>query len=271
MSLTNLSDAVTLLSVQGPRSHELLKPLVANGAIDDLHSFAFSSAREITFAGVPSVRCLRLTFVGELGFELHLPADRAAEAYEVLRDAGEQLQARTGAPVRDAGYFAIDSLSAEKSYRHWHADLGVADSPMEAGIGFTTLPKLKRGDEVSFMGQQALAAKHAKGLQRRLVALVLDDPGGPSGTAPPLHGAEALMRDGECVGIVRSTAFGHTLGRTIAIGYVDCPPDLPKITPKWLRAGSWAVGSKQQPPLPATLHLKPPFDPDSKRINGEYD
>eukprot|EP01047_Picozoa_sp_COSAG01_P074567 COSAG01_NODE_12498_length_1729_cov_1.257669_4_plen_200_part_00 len=173
--------------------------------------------------------------MGELGFELHLPAEQAAAAYETLRAAGGVLERQEGVPVRDAGYFAIDSLSAEKSYRHWHADLGVADSPMEAGIGFTTLPKLKRGSDVAaFMGQEALHAKHAAGLQRRLVTLVLDAPGGPlgvgsggagkgGGRAPPLHGGEALLRDGVMCGLVRSTAYGHSLGRTIVTGYVDCP------------------------------------------------
>ena len=129
------------------------------------------------------MRMLRLTFMGELGFELHLPSAHAAAVYETLRAAGDALAARTGAPVRDAGYFAIDSLSAEKSYRHWHADLGAADTPMEAGIGFTCLPKIKR-DDVDFFGAQALRAKHAEGLQRRLVTLVVDAPGGPGGRAP---------------------------------------------------------------------------------------
>ena len=216
--LNDMSADITLLSVQGPRSHELLAPLTAGGALDDLESFAFSSARDITFANVPNVRCLRLTFVGELGFELHLPASQAANAYEALKAAGKQLERETGAPVRDGGYFAIDSLSAGKSYRHWHADLGAGDTPMEAGIGFTTLPKLKRGDEVTFLGQQALHAKHAAGLQRRLVTLVLDDPGGPDGVAPPLHGGEGLLRNGECIGFVRSSAYGHTLGRSIVTG-----------------------------------------------------
>ena len=82
--------------------------------------------------------------------------------------------------------------------------------------------------------------------------------------------SQALIRDGEHVGFVRSTAYGHTLGRTVVTGYVQCPPDVPKITPKWLREGSWAVRSKRRAPLPATLHLKAPFDPEGKRIAGDY-
>lgn len=270
VKLHNMSDDITLLSVQGPKSHELLRPLVADGGIDDLDAFGFSTARTVMFAGVPGVRCLRLTFMGELGFELHLPSHAAAAAYETVRAAGAELEARSGLPVRDGGYMAIDSLSAEKSYRHWHADLGAGDTPLEAGIGFTTLPKLKAESQPDFLGAAALRAQRANGLQRRLVTLVLDEPGGAGGAAPPLHGGETLMRDGQTLGIVRSTAYGHTLGRSIVTGYVDCPEGVPKITPKWLREGVWHVCSKLQEPMPATLHLKAPFDPDGKRMKGDY-
>ena len=247
------------------------------------------------------VRLLRLTFVGELGFELHLPAAHAAVVYDAIHAEAADLVRRSGGgiPILDAGYHAIDSLSAEKSYRHWHADLGAADTPLEAGIGFTTLPKLKREDAVAFMGGDALRRQRAEGLRRRLVTLVLDDAGGPGGDAlrrqraeglrrrlvtlvlndtggpggdaPPLHGGETLLRDGVSVGIVRSTAYGHTLGRTIVTGYAECPVEFPKLTLQWLRDGRWAVGSQLNAPLPATLHLKPPFDPDGLRIQGRYD
>lgn len=271
VALTDVSEQRAILSVQGPLSHALLSPLVDGHAIDDLDAFPFSTAREVAVMGVGGVRCLRLTFVGELGFELHLPAADAARVYEAVRAAGEELSQETGVPVCDAGYFALDSLSAEKSYRHWHSDLGVADNPMEAGIGFSTVPKLKREDMPRFMGGDALRQQRKTGLQRRLVTLVLDAPGGPAGAALPLHGGESMLRNGKCVGHVRSTAFGHTLGRTIATGYVECPKDLPKITPTWLHAGNWAVSSRLMPPMPATLFLKPPFDPDGKRIRNQYE
>merc|ERR1719326_1791922 len=106
------------------------------------------------------------------------------------------------------------------------------DSPMEAGIGFTVLPKLKQTgpDAPDFVGRAALEEKRAKGLQRKLVCLVLDDGG------IPLHGQETIWRDGVCVGYVRSTAFGHTIGKSIAYGYCACPPTEKKITNKWLQA-----------------------------------
>jgi len=147
------------------------------------------------------------------------PAKSAVEVYRAVREAGDLLSAQKGVPVRDAGYRAIDSLSAEKNFRHWHADLSNRDTPMEAGIGFTVLPKLKRTgvDAPDFLGRAALEAKHAAGLQRKIVGLVLED------SSVPLHGAETIWRDGECVGYVRSTAFGHSIGKAIAYGYVSCP------------------------------------------------
>ena len=136
-----------------------------------------------------------------------------------MRAAGEALAQSECIPVRDAGYRAIDSLSAEKNLRHWHADLSNRDTPLESGIGFTVLSKLKRtGDNAPrFLGREALEQQRHQGLQRKLVCLVLE-----SGDVP-LHGAESLWRNGECVGYVRSTAYGHTIGRSIAYGYVDCP------------------------------------------------
>lgn len=270
VTLHDLSEEITLLSVQGPLSQALLAPLVGGGALDNLGSFGFSTAKEVSVAGVRGIRLIRLTFVGELGFELHMPSAAAAHVYAAIRQAGEALSAKAGRPVRDAGYFAIDSLSAEKSFRHWHADLGCADTPLEAAIGFTVLPKLKRADAPEFLGRAALEAQRQRGLQRRLVTLTLDVPGGPRGSALPLHGAELIERNGEPLGIVRSTAYGHSLGRQILTGYVHCPKGLEKITPAWLREGSWSVRSKRRSPLPATLHLEAPFDPQNKRVKGDY-
>ena len=171
---------------------------------------------------------------------------------------------------------------------------------MEAGIGFTALPRLKKlkaaeespapstsptstsptstspsssppAAPVAFIGAEALQAKRAAGLQRKLVCLVLDDP------EVLLHGAETLWRDGRCVGVVRSAAFGHTIGRSIAYGYVDLAcddykdEDVPKkITNKWLSAGTWEIGDKGARHA-AELSLKAPFDPSGKRVDGEYD
>ena len=190
--------------------------------------------------------------------------------------------------MRDAGYRAIDSLSAEKGYRHWHADLSNSDTPLEAGIGFTVLPRLKRaaaavaaaekeaaegegGEGDDFLGMAALVAQRAGGVRRKLICLELES------ADVALHGLETIWRDGECVGYVRSTAFGHSVGRTICYGYVRNAPGGGgggeaggKVTNKWLKAGgSWEIGDKGVRHA-AALRLKAPFDPTNQRVKGVY-
>jgi glycine cleavage system aminomethyltransferase T len=130
----------------------------------------------------------------------------------------------------------------------------------------TVLPKLKRLDAPAFLGRAALEEQRASGLSKRLVCLVLDDEG-----APPLHGGECLVRDGEVVGLVRSAAYGHTLRRIIVTGYADVPEGVARKKPlEWLKRGSWAVTSRRTEMHAATLHTKAPFDPSNARVMGEY-
>lgn len=260
--LVDRSSEFAVLSVQGPQSRDLLRPLVEG--VDDL---SFSCALEnLTVAGVQGVRCLRLTFVGELGFELHVPAAGATTVFNAIDAAS-------------AGYRAMDSLSAEKGYRHWHADLSNAETPFEAGIGFTVSPRLKGGD-TDFLGGAALAKAQKQGIfsRKRLVCLVLDDEDDgvdtPKAFSPqlpssaPLNGAETIWRDEVCVGLVRSTAFSHTLRKTIAYGYAhaDTLGGL-KLTPDNLKAGTWSIGDRFER-RPATLHMKSPYDPTNAKIKG---
>ena len=131
------------------------------------------------------------------------------------------------------------------------------------------LPRLKNSTaaEDPFVGRAALEAQRAAGLQRKLVCLVLDD-----ADAGPLHGLETIWRGDDCVGVVKSVAFGHTLGRTVAYGYCDASKaaDAPaKITAKWLRAAGWSVGDKGARHA-ASFHVKAPFDPTNARVRGEY-
>lgn len=258
--LRDASDDIVMLSVQGPHSLKLLAPLVSAADLGDL---PFSHCMQACVAG-KQVHVLRLTFVGELGYELHIPAKDALAVYQAIRAAGDAYEKESGFPVRDAGYRAIDSLSAEKNFRHWHADLSNSDTPLEAGIGFTVLPKLKqpRSEDTDFVGRAALERQREMGLRRKLVCVTLDDP------CVLLHGAETVWRDEECVGIVRSTAFGHSLGRSVATAYAT-KLDHGKLTNKWLQAGVWSVGDKDQRHA-ATLHLAAPFDPKNTRVRGEY-
>merc|ERR1719226_235770 len=124
---------------------------------------------------------LRLTFIGEQGYELHVPSTSAPDVYRALFDNSASLTA-ANIKVANAGYRAIDSMSAEKGYRHWHADLSNADTPFEAGIGFTALAKLKT--DTPFLGREALEKQRVEGLRRKLICLTLDE----DRPSTPLHG-----------------------------------------------------------------------------------
>lgn len=262
-TLRDASDEYCIISVQGPHSRKLLSDLV-DVSLDD-SALPFSHSVHAKIAG-NELMILRLTFVGELGFELHVPSTGAAEVHAAIMHAGEALQAQ-GVKVADAGYRAIDSLSAEKGFRHWHADLSNRDTPFEAGIGFVALAKLKT--DIPFIGRAALEKQRSEGLCRKLVCLTLDGDAMPE---TPLHGNETIWRDGQCVGYVRSTAFGFSVGKQIAFGYVDAPagqPMKPKEFNAWLTAGAWHICDKGQV-RPSTLHMKAVFDPSSDRVKGKY-
>ncbi len=332
------SAARALLTVQGPRSRELLASLVDGGAarLAD-EAFPFSTCRELVIAGHP-VRCLRLTFVGELGFEvrrggrrerrererrrdecaraqLHIPSESASDVYAKLREvrclreragevgAGSQSGSCSSSGGRRARSVDRRARARRRVSRHrqpfGREELSpLARRPLELRHAARGRHRLHRAPEAQAfrraavywprgvcvcvcvcrarfdfsvkgahsLRSQALEAQRASGLRRKLVCLVLDD-----ASAPPLHGAETIWRDGVCVGIVRSTAFGHSIGRTIAYGYVSCESDasVAKITNKWLSAGTYEIGNKGER-LSAALHLKAPFDPENKRIRGEY-
>jgi sarcosine dehydrogenase len=274
VELINKSDDYAMISVQGPHSKALLHKVLGQDMYSDWEELPFSHCTRLPLDKVVSgavgageeIMLLRLTFVGELGYELHVPTASAAEVYRLITEGGKEYAEEHSVLVRDAGYRAIDSLSAEMNYRHWHADLSNRETPMEAGIGFTVIPRLKRIKEAEeaaeaaggaedavdqFLGSEALQCHRSAGLQRKLVCLVVEDPD------VPLHGMETLWRGDECVGFVRSTAFGHTLGKSIAYGYVECPEGKKKLTNKWLKGEEWAVGARGSK-FGAQLHLKAP-------------
>ncbi|GMH55536.1 hypothetical protein TrST_g6462 [Triparma strigata] len=263
--LRDVSDETTLLSLQGPKSRTLLQKLVEDPAQIDDEALEFSHGKKIIVAGHECL-VLRLTFVGELGFELHVPSHCASDVYKAVFAAGAELG--DGVPVRNAGYKCIDSLSAEKGYRHYHADLSNADTPMEAGIGFAVLPKLKAG--VDFIGSGALNKKREEGIQRKLVCLTVEHD--EDGSPVIFNGMETIIRDGEVLGLVRSTAYGHSVEKTIAFGYIDKWEGCKKgITNKQLQeeGTTWQIGDRGKV-WDATLHIKSVFDPKGERISGIY-
>jgi len=259
-SLSDASKDYSIFSVQGPYSRTLLQAVAASPVDLNPDSLAFSKATDIVIADC-MLRCMRLTFVGELGYELHVPIASANRVFQEIFKAGEEMKEARGVPFGLAGYRAIDSLSAEKGYRHWHADLANSDTPQEANIFFTISSKLNN-TTTKYIGREAHERQRATGLRRKLVCLTVDD------TRVPLHGQETIWRDGECVGFVRSTAFGHTIGRSIAYGYIELKSGA-SITKSWLKQGRYEIGDKGTKHT-ATLHLKAPFDPSGERVKGNY-
>lgn len=199
-TVTDVTPMFATLAVMGPRSRELLSR-VATARLDSA-SFPFGTSQEIDI-GYATVRATRLTYVGELGWELYVPVEFAVGVYERLLEAGADLG------LIDAGYYAIESLRLEKGYRAWGRELGPDVNPYEAGLAFAVKP-----DKGEFRGRAALVRIQAEGVRRRVVSLVVDAP------HTNLWGNELILRDGAAVGFVTSAAFGHTIGRPVALGLI---------------------------------------------------
>ena len=243
--LTDVTERFAVIALMGPRAREVLAAVaaqdVSNGA------FPFPSVRDIDVAG-QRVRALRVTYVGELGWELHVPVEVAAPVYDALMQAG--------APhgIANAGYRAIESLRLEKGYRAWGADLTPSHTPLEAGLEWA----VKLPAEVPFLGRDALVAQRRRGLRRRLAGFSVDDP------AVVLLGRETIYRNGERVGWLTSGGFGYTLGRSIGLGYVAHEDEVDRA---FLRSGRYELEVAGQR-VPAALHLRPLYDPDMKRVRS---
>ena len=241
--LVDVTSARAVLSVMGPRARDVLEAVCRDDVSHE--AFPFATVREICIAGAP-VLALRVTYVGELGWELHLPVEFATVVYDALMAAG----AEHG--VVNAGYRAIESLRLEKGYRVWAADLTPTDTPLEAGLGWAV--KLKK--DIPFQGREALEAQKRKGIERRLVCLTVEDPDAV------LLGRETIYRDGERVGWLTSAGWGHTVARDIGYGYVRRDGGVDRA---WLRAGGYEIEAATRR-YPAELHLRALYDPKNRRV-----
>ncbi len=250
VTLTDVTSALAVYGVMGPRSRELLSRLTrASLAAAD---FPFATSKLIDL-GYATVRATRITYVGELGWELYVPAEFAVGVYESLLAVGEDLG------VANAGYYAIESLRLEKGYRAFGRELTPDYNPAEAGLLFAC----KLRSDVAFLGREAVAKARAEGPRRRLVSLVLTDP------AVLMWGGELIVRDGQPAGLVTSAAWGETLGAAVGLGYLWDPAGHP-VTADFVKAGSYQVdvgGTLTG----ATAQLRPPYDADGKRFRDGND
>ena len=199
VSVTDVTSMFAVFAVMGPRSRALMQKV--SPADFSNASFPFGASREIDL-GYATVRATRLTYVGELGWELYVPVEMAVTVYEELMSAGAEFG------LANAGYYAIDSLRMEKAYRAWGRELSPDYTPLEAGLSFAV------DWDKGFRGRAALEKLRAAGVTRRLVAFAVDDP------RATMWGGELVVRNGKAAGHITSAAFGHTLGRVVALGYV---------------------------------------------------
>ncbi|RHY63960.1 hypothetical protein DYB30_011473 [Aphanomyces astaci] len=249
VTLTDRTDEFGVLSLQGPASRRILQTLTSLDLTADM--LPFSSHVVGAVAGIAGVRVLRLTFVGELGYELHIPKAGCAAVYAAIMAAD--------AAVVNAGYLCMDSMSVEKGYKHWHEDLRSDDTPVEAGMLFA----VKLGKPIDlFLGKHAIAAQKERGVAKKLIGLTPNDP-------IPLHGNEAIWRNNVCVGFIRRCAYGHTVGQSVGYGYI-VHPDGHVITPAYLSDGTYEIETLNERRVPATFRPKAVFDPTNTRVQGNY-
>lgn len=244
-SLEDVTENYGTLSLMGPRARDVLAAVVRADVSDA--ALPFGSVACLSIAGAP-IRALRVTYVGELGWELHAPIDDMAAVYDALMAAGE---AHGIAPV---GYRALESLRLEKFYRAWGADITPNDSPIEAGLGWAV--KLKSG--LPFLGRAAVERIAQAPLKKRLACFAVDDP------AAVLVGRETILRDGEQVGYLSSGGFGYTLNQSIGFGYIRRAEG---VTEAYIRNGRYELVIAGET-YPATVGLEPMYDPNSSRVRG---
>lgn len=241
-AVTDVTEEFAVLGVVGPRSRELLSRLSA--ADFSNQAFPYYACREIEVAGV-EVLAARLSYAGELGWELYAPMAAAGAVYDALIEAGEDLG------LVDAGMKALTSLRLEVAYRDWGHDLSPDDTPWEAGLGFAV--KLEK--PVPFIGRDALLRQRDRGLARRLVVFTMDGE-----EAYPL-GTEPIYHQDRLVGEIKSAAFGHTLGRAVALGYVETNG---AEIGDMIEAGGFELEIACER-FPAGASLKAPYDPEGRR------
>ena len=244
VSVTDVTSGYAMISLQGPNSRRLLQAVTSVDVSND--AFPYRTAREID-VGLARALCVRITYVGELGYELYVPAEQAITVFDTLVAAGEPLD------LRLAGLKALSSLRMEKAYRDYGHDIDNTDNVWEVGLGFAVdLSK-------PFIGRDAAAAQKAAGPPtRRLAQILVDD------AEPLMYHAEIVYRNGDALGYVRAASYGFTLGGAVGLAMIEASEP---ITQAYLDRGSWEVdiaGTR----YPAQASLRPLYDPKMKRIRS---
>jgi 4-methylaminobutanoate oxidase (formaldehyde-forming) len=242
--VTDVTSGYAQINVQGPRSRELMQSITTADLSNA--AFPFRCAREIDI-GYARALCVRITYLGELGYELYIPAEQAVHVYERIVAAGENVG------LVHAGLKALASLRMEKGYRDYGHDIDNTDSVLEAGLGFAVDMKKPGG----FVGKEAVVAKKEQGpLRRRILQVLVKDPD------PMMFHAEIVHRNGKPVGYVRAASYGHTVGGAVGLAMIEAGEP---IDAKYINDATWEVdiaGKK----YPAIASMKPLYDPTNERV-----
>ena len=246
---TDITSGLPMIAVMGPKSRTLLEEL--SGADLSNAAFPFGTSREIE-VGYARVRASRITYVGELGWELYMPTEFAAHVFETLLAAGEKHG------IAPAGMHTMNNCRVEKGYRHWGHDMSDEETPLEAGLGFTIAWDKAGG----FIGREALMKQKALAVQpKRMVCLALED---DSATAPMIYHEEPIYRDGVVVGSTTSGAWGHRVNKSLGLGYVS---NKEGVTKEWIDSGTWEVELAWKK-YKAKVQFQSFYDPKNERIKA---
>ena len=248
----DITSGLPMLGLMGPGSRALLQ--AATGADLSNDAFPFGTMQQLEL-GYAKVQAGRITYVGELGWEIYIPAEFALHVYDHLTQIG----ADHG--LTHAGYFALNACRTEKGFRHWGHDIAEEDSPLQAGLGFAV-----DWDKPDFIGRDVLLRQKQAGIPaRRLVQLVLDQ---DDIDAPMMFHEEPILRNGRIVGSTTSGAWGHRLNKSIAMGYITCPDeDGGHVTKDWIAAGTYEVEIAWKR-YKATAQLGALYDPRAERVKA---
>ncbi len=245
----DITSGLPMIAVMGPKSRALLEKL--SGADLSNAAFPFGTSQEIEI-GYARVRASRITYVGELGWELYVPAEFAAHVFETLQTAGTEFG------LTPAGMHTMNNCRMEKAYRHWGHDISDEETPIEAGLGFALAWDKPGG----FIGREALLKQRDRKQQpKRMVCLALDD---NSATAPMIYHEEPIYRDGVIVGSTTSGAWGHRVNLSLGLGYVRNEAG---VTKEWIESGNWEVELAWKR-YPARVQLQSFYDPKGERIKA---
>jgi heterotetrameric sarcosine oxidase gamma subunit len=247
--VTDVTSGYVILNIQGPKSRDLLSKLTDADMSNE--AFPFRHCEEIDI-GYAKVLAFRLTYVGELGWELYVPTEFTLHVFDQIVEAGKEFG------LRHAGLNALESLRLEKGYRDYAHDIDNMDTPLEAGLGFA----VKFDKPGGFIGREALLKQKEEGLKVRLAQFLLEDP------TPMLHAEEPIYRDGVRVGYIKAGGYGHTLGGAIGLGpieYIGSDGTPQTVTMDYIKSGSYEIevsGTR----YPAKVSMRPMYDPKMEKI-----